>query len=144
MADPLSITFGVIGTIAVIVRSTIQLKTFIDSIEGAPVVISSFSTDLGSLSTILQNLETTIRDPDFAQVETRARVIGFIDEPLKNCNEVLNQIIQKLLPFVKVGAEKSKWRLFRWAFREKDFRDAKLLLLAHKSSLEIALSTTNL
>ena len=144
MADPASITFGVIGVVAVAVRSTVQLKIFIDSIEGAPAAINAFSTDLGSLSSVLQNLQTTIKDPSFGSPETRTLICQQLDPPLENCVKVLEQTSKKLQPFVKPGAAKSRWRPFRWSFREKEFSDARILLLAHKSALEIALSTANL
>ena len=146
MTDPLSITFGVVGTTAVVLHSVKKLRSFIESIEGAPTAVTRISNDLKALTNVLETLETKAKDPNFGDVDSRASILKLINEPLNNCGGIIEVISQKLQPFVKPTKEasKTKWKSFLFAYREKDFKDLQSLLLSYKSSVEIALSAATL
>ena len=146
MTDPLSVTFGVVGTAAVALSAAQKLKSFIDGIEGAPSAIDALSKDLFALSSVLHTLKDSVSNPNLINVHAQARVLRLLEEPLQNCVAVVNLISEKLRPFVKPAAKvnKSKWRGFVWTYREKEFNDLKMLLLSYKSSLEIAISAATL
>ena len=146
MTDPLSVTFGVVGTAAVALNAVKKLKSFIDGIEGAPRAINHISNDLDALKHVLESLETTIKTTDSTNADARAGVLKLLGEPLHNCGGVADLISQKLNPFVKPtgSSRKNKWKALVWSYREKEFKDLQVLLLSYKSSLEIALSAATL
>ena len=146
MSDPLSITFGVIGTTAVALQAVQKLKSFIDGIEGAPGAIKNLSTGLETLNNVIQTLQSTLTDSHTAEFHARARVFQLLNEPLRNCIGIVDLVSEKLNPFIKQSgrSSKSKRRSFVWTYREKEFTDLKTLLLPYKSSLEIALSAATL
>ena len=68
MADPLSVTFGVVGTAAVALSAAQKLKSFIDGIEGAPSAIHALSKDLFALSSVLRTLKDSVSNPNLMNV----------------------------------------------------------------------------
>ena len=146
MIDPLSITFGVVGTVGVALSAVTKLKLFIDGIEGAPTAVKYISDDLKTLKDVLESSENTVQTTDSTNAHARAKVFRLLQEPLKNCKGAADLISQKLSPFVKPkgSSSKCKWKAVVWSYREKDFKDLQFLLLSYKSSLEIALSAASL
>jgi hypothetical protein len=53
MADPLSMTAGILTIIRVVLQGALQTKQFINEIQGAPPVVQSLSKDLDALYVML-------------------------------------------------------------------------------------------
>jgi Fungal N-terminal domain of STAND proteins len=146
MTDPASIVFGVIGTAAIALHSARRVKELLDSIEGAPSTVSALSKDVIALGKVLEILDTTVKTPNFANVGAHTQILTLLHDPLQNCTEVLNLLDARLTAYTKASSNKrmKKWRGLAWAFREKEFLDLQTLLISYKTSLDIAISATNL
>jgi hypothetical protein len=53
MADPLSVTAGILAIVQVVLQGALQTKQFINRIQGAPRVVQSLSKDLDALYVVL-------------------------------------------------------------------------------------------
>ncbi len=146
MTDPVSLTFGVIGTAGVALHSARRTKEFIDGIRGAPRSVNVLSNDLRSLENVLETLEGLLKNRDIVDGGGPAQVIPLLRAPLDNCISTLEELRIKVKPFTKPSgdAKTSKWRGFTWTFREKDITDVRTVLMSYKSSLDIAVSVANL
>jgi Fungal N-terminal domain of STAND proteins len=146
MIDPASIVFCVIGTTAIALHSARLAKEFLDSIDGAPSAVNALSKDVNALGNVLEILDTTVKTPNFANVGAHTQILALLRDPLQNCTDVLNLLDAKLTAYTKVSSNKriKKWRGLTWVFREKEFPDLQTLLISYKTSLDIAISATNL
>jgi Fungal N-terminal domain of STAND proteins len=146
MTDPVSLTFGVIGTLAVALHAVRRAKDLAENIEGAPRSINDIAVDLRTLANVLENLESELRAAPYHDAGVKVRIVRLLEEPLKNCGEVADVITTKLGPFIRRGPDgrQKKWRGLMWFYREKEFSDLAALLASYKSSLEIALGAANL
>ncbi|KAG8531748.1 uncharacterized protein KY384_003380 [Bacidia gigantensis] len=127
MTDPLSITFGVIGTTAVALQTGRKLKTFIENIDRAPKAIVDLSDEVSALNDILAALQSVISQATGTKKAATELVFFFLNQSLHNCVKDLDALSDKLKPFVKATSKpnRSKWRGFLWAYREKEFTDTK-------------------
>ena len=57
MVDPLSITVGVISLVRLALQSSIDTRSFIDGIQGAPQIVKNLSNDSEALYAVLGALE---------------------------------------------------------------------------------------
>jgi hypothetical protein len=146
MADPLSISAGVIGTLAFALHSARRTISFIDSIRGAPTVIRALSTDLHTLEHVLGTLGELLNHPDFRDNPRRLDFVALLRDPLQLCTATLDSILGRLKPYTwpTGDARTSKWRGFSWFLHEKDIISLQKTLTNHKASLEIAIAVANL
>lgn len=146
MTDPLSISFGVIGVAAVTLHSARRLREFVQSIDGAPKAISRLTVDISAIVNILEILDTKLKSSALIRNHGYTQIMQLLEQPLRNCGDVLKVISDKLQPYVRIGdnTKPSRWKSFVWSYREKDFQDLQTLLLSYKATLEIAINTATL
>lgn len=140
--DPLSITFGVIGTAGVTLHSARRVYELIADTKGAPRAIASLLQDIEALKIALEALQTMLRDFNPHKRSIQYQMLPTLQKPLNNCTAALFDIETKVKPYVKRTStgKLSAWRGFTWAFREKDVIVLQSMLMSHKQSLDIAIS----
>jgi hypothetical protein len=145
MADPLSVTAGILAIVQVVLQGALQTKQFINGIQGAPRVVQSLSKDLDALYVILGVLRGHL---DYAESNaTFANLIPMLSAPLENCLSAFKNILKTIKPFVKISGEakEGQWRRFKWTlFREKDVGVLQNVLNTCKMSLDVAVSVANM
>ena len=145
MADPLSVTAGILAVIRLVLQGALETKQFINGIQGAPRVVQSLSKDLDALYVVLGVLRGHL---DHAESNaTFANLIPMLSAPLENCLSAFKNISKTIEPFVKISGEakESQWRRFKWTlFREKDVGVLQNVLNIYKMSLDVAVSVANM
>ena len=134
MADPFSTVAGVVGIIGVALSNSRQVHNFIKGIKEAPAAINALSSDLKSLSDILEQLvQSTSEEP-------QALFVIPMRQSLDRCIDILEQLETSISPYVEVlGNGKSKWRRFAWNFKEKKVLALQSRLCSCKDNLQLAL-----
>ena len=146
MADPLSVAAGVVGITAVALHSVRSLKEFIDNIHDAPRAITNLGTESVALRTVLEDLHHLLEINVLNKKAAQAELVPNIQIPLDGCTTTVKDIERKILPFTKEvnKSKRYRWRnLIAWRFREKEFIALQNTLLAQKTTLMIAISTSN-
>ena len=134
----MDVAFGVIGTAGIALHSARRVYELIADIRGAPEAVHSVSRDVKALSNALEMLQTMLRT--FHEPE-HLKMVPMLQTPLDNCVEILHDIEIKIKPHVKAQSGRlNVWKSFVWTFREKDILAMQTTLLAHKQSLDIAIS----
>jgi hypothetical protein len=140
--DPVSITFGVIGTAGVTLHSARRVYELISGIRGAPSAVDNLSRDVQALGNALESLHTVLSNVDPHKRTVQYQMMPTLRKPLDNCTATLLDLETKIRPYVKRSSDgrMAVWRGFMWAFREKDVMALQNILLSHKQSLDIAIS----
>lgn len=103
MADPFSVTAGILAIVQVVLQGALQTKQFINGIQGAPRVVQSLSKDLDALYVVLGVLRGHL---DYAESNaTFANLIPMLSAPLENCLSAFKNISKTIKPFVKISGE---------------------------------------
>ena len=146
MGEPFSTVAAAIALVGTVVKASKSTKAFIDSIRGAPRSVNALSGNVGSLTDVLETLETLLRGLDSRRFPEQARLARILHAPLVNCKTALQDIEKELAPFVKQdnNAKTSKWKAFRFAYREKDVLALQRILESSQHSLDSAVTVVNL
>jgi Fungal N-terminal domain of STAND proteins len=145
MADPLSMVAAVLAITKLGISSALQVKGFIEGIQGAPRSITATSKDINALHGALHAVADFLSSSSFDS-SVQSQLVILLKPPVENCLQVLREIENAVRPFTKPlrSGRGSKWRGFVWNFRERDIVAHQRVLTSYKSSLEIALSMGNL
>jgi len=124
MADPLSVTAGVVGITAFALQSVQQLTAFIESIRDAPEIITGIKEDLKAVESVLSSLGRALQNKDLPaeileSLDQNANIKVAVENCSKECakfRETLG-IRQKQKPFGGTGSEldilgKNRQKLF--------------------------------
>ena len=111
MGDPLSITASVAGLISLGIQVTESLVEFYTSYKHQDSEIAGMTERLESLLSILQTLDKSLSNRKFQDDEQG--LIGDIETSIKNCDELIQELLQECHKFVKTtsGGIKAVFRV---------------------------------
>lgn len=148
MSDPLSVLAGVVGIAGFALQSAKKLKEFIDSIQGAPLVVKAISSDLQAVSGVLDSLHKLLDKADARKSPSPVEIelASVLQLPLDNCVAACKNIDDAIKPYVKRSSQNkcNKWSKLTWYWRERDMVDLQGRLMMSKSSLDMAIAVTNM
>jgi hypothetical protein len=144
--DALAITTGILSLVGAALQGAQTTKAFIDGIRGAPRAVNALSSDLASLTNVLETLKNYMNHIDQRKNPELATITAVLQAPLDSCVEALNNVKREIEPFVSrlSGSNSSKWKAFMWTFREKDIIVLQQALLNCQSSLNGAVAVVTL
>ena len=149
MADPLSISAGVLAVVTAVMQSTKKLVAITKDIKTGSEEISAISREAQSLQQIICLLLAALQAIEREIVNTGDDVILemllVVMNPLSHCENVLVEIATKLQKILKYGSKATGERSgvigLRWALYVKsDVKNLQIRLEAEKATLNTALS----
>lgn len=144
MADPLSITSGILAVVGAAYTSTKGLYDLIDGLQNAPKAIAEMKSDIGAVQGVLKALETNLREkpaaltPIFERVRIK-ETVGACDDITKN----FTQTIEKYTAHSKDGSFSKRDRL-TVTFRKSKLDGFRTRLNAAKDTVQFAVTSANL
>jgi hypothetical protein len=139
MADPTSLTSGVLTLVIFAHKSCLTLYTTIQSFENHPKRVRDLIEELEMLIGVLESLSDTMRshtDVDFSA----------LDLPLRRCGSACDEFLQELQKCCsRSGGDRHSFR--DWAklrYMGDNMDDFKDSLAAYKSTINIALTDMQL
>jgi Fungal N-terminal domain of STAND proteins len=148
MADPLSITAGVVGITSAALHSLKELLNSIDAIKKAPSVIANIKEDLKSVEAVLCSLDKALKAKDLLPEALKPLIQDVqVECAVTNCLRACNTFNTTLSHWMRHSSES---KTFWWdQVRAGYFGEAKVQtftrqLAACKATVSIALSTANL
>lgn len=142
MADPASITFGVLGLVATTLHSARRLKECTDSVRAAPKAVDHLSRQVDDLANILEILHSVLAQANVRDNKPRAEFVPLLQQPLDGCVKTLLEMENMLKPFAQAGAgtHLGTWKSLRWTFREHVTASLQTQLTVHTSALGLGLN----
>ncbi|KAH6871642.1 hypothetical protein B0T10DRAFT_611191 [Thelonectria olida] len=143
MADPLSITSGIVGILGFALHGSKRLFEFIDGLRGAPKDIATLSIDLRALYEVLAVLagmqDELVRDGSLCDC---------LRTPLENCVDVFEEFSMTLHAYTlttRDGRAKVRtWKNIAWAFKDREIQLFRDTLVTYKASLSMAVGVMTL
>jgi hypothetical protein len=143
MADPLSVTAGIVGVVGFALHSAKRLHDFIDSLRDAPHDIAAISKDLKALYEVLGILAGMQHE-----LARNAALCECLLSPLDNCVDIFEEFTITLHRYshtTREGALKVRtWKQIPWAFKDTEIQRFRDTLLTYKASMSLAISVVNL
>lgn len=145
MADPLSITAGVVGVAAGGIALASRLHDLVDRFGGALADIEGIASELNFFSIVLDELSKILNVPASQQIASDQLMMS-IREIMEKCKLVfkeINQMIAKANGAKKGGLANFKTKV-KWVFRDTRVRSVKATLESLKATLGLMLQTLRL
>ena len=139
MVDPIS----AISAAALAAHAVRRTYEFIRGILGAPAIVKTINSDLGALQTVIDALESRLRDPEFALNKANNHVISLVRGALQNCTVLCETLQKQIEPCVKSSDQGglSKWRsIARFTFKGGEVNTMQRDLRSAKATLEVGIS----
>jgi hypothetical protein len=134
MAEPLSITAGVISLISGIAKTTAAIKKFITNYREAGQDLRLISSELFAVQNILETVGDELDGPSYI---VSPRVEENVAAAVKGCSHTVKMIEQLLLKYL----EESKRLKIAWAlYAQGNIEKLRRNLDTHKATLMLALS----
>lgn len=148
MADPFSAIGCVLGILTSLITISQPVIKIVDNIRKAPREIQCISRDIRAFFSIVRSLGITLREQDIRDIVESDRAISDqicnLEEPLRNCRDVLTDLMVKHEGFEQKGALRG-FRKLRWAIFTKDeVRSIQSSLEPMKSTLNSALNAVTM
>ena len=104
------------------------------------------SCDLEDFYLVLGTIQAILDDKDSAQGILQPMTSENLVGVLKNSMVVFSDISAIVKSYTTQGnsVDSSRWQRLKWTFKEKDVEDLRKTLLAHKMTLNMAISVANL
>lgn len=138
MADPLSITSGVLTLVVVALKSSKLLYETVRSFQSNSRSVRELKEELESLGIVLESLQESLKNPD---IDLHA-----LERPLTRCSKACHDFQELIETNTKrSGGPKSSFR--DWAklkYLGEDIVGFKNMLAAYKSTITIALGDINM
>ncbi|KAH7308612.1 hypothetical protein B0I35DRAFT_98946 [Stachybotrys elegans] len=138
MADPLSITSGVIAIVTFTIQSSTALYHAIESFKTYPKRVAELKTQLWALIDVLKSLEALSRED-----VTACRLL---ESPLKQCGKACQEF-KCLLEECRRSSTSGRLSLSEWMrlrYRNGDIITFMESIESYKSTISIAIADTNL
>lgn len=143
MADPLSVTAGVVGVLGFALHGAKRLYEFIDSLRSAPKDIATLSADLRALYEVLAVL-AGMQDT----LAANSSLCQCLQAPLDNCVDVFEEFtvtLHKSTTATRDGGTRVRtWKNLEWAFKDKEIQLFRDTLITYKASLDLAVGALTL
>lgn len=139
MADPLSITTGVIALVTFALTSSVNLYTTVRDFQSQDKKVRALKNELGDLTAVLQSLLDTVTsnpDIDFAALKA----------PLHRCGNACKEYGELISRFTSHSTA-SRSSVRDWItqkYLQGDINDFKEMLTGYKSTINIALANANM
>jgi hypothetical protein len=134
MADP----FSIVGLVGVALKSILQVKGLIDTVQRSPRSIEALGDELSTIAGLLRELGYLVDSPDELNLNRIVR------EPLANCEKISKQIEKLIQPYVKTSGGITKWGRFAFGFKESDVLLLQRDMSACKQNLTLAITSADL
>ncbi|KAF2101689.1 ankyrin [Rhizodiscina lignyota] len=144
MTDPLSVTSGVAGLIALVATTTQSLITIISDLRDAPADIQDVNHDVHALSSLIRTTDDLyqvygLKADDAALTDTFNECLSGCLRPMKD----LEKILQRFSGTERGGGRRSPMRVMMWTMRKGEIRGLRDRLRDSKASLTLAVSVFN-
>lgn len=146
MAEAIGAAASVITLVTTVYQSCKTLHDTLGAIRNAPRHIYYILSDLEDFYRVLGTIQAILDDEDSAQGILQPPSSHNLTKVLKNSLVVFSDISALLKSYSKQGnaVNASTWQRMEWTFKEKDVEDLRKTLLAHKMTLNMAISVANL
>jgi hypothetical protein len=145
MADPLSVTAGVVGITTFALQSVQQLTAFIESIRDAPEIITGIKEDLKAVESVLGSLGRALQNKDLpAEIQESLDQNANIKVAVENCSKECARFRATLGHWMRHSTEtKTFWwdRVRAGYFGEKSTEAFLRRLGASKATVSVALNS---
>ena len=146
--EPISAIASVAGVATAAIQVSKSIYDVIQTVRNAPAEIIALSDDAHAINTIISTLSLLFEDQKTRIIVSTDKhvteAIRNLDNPLRNCLKLLQQLNAKLREHLK-PAEGGGWKVssrdFKWYFTKNDVRELVKRLESTKSSLDIALGS---
>lgn len=146
--DPLSIIAGVAGIATAALQSSVALHDVLKAIKNAPRDIEKLSDETKDLSSIIESLQSTLKDDDYKQTLCKNhRIINSLEQlkgPLKTFSAINKEIEKTLKPYLKLTDDGRSRKIsdWKWLWAKGgindllvDFQHSKQTLNLHMSNV---------
>lgn len=140
MADPLSITTGILGVGTFAFTSCTALYGLIRSLQSQDKDARALKAEVNDLAGVLSSLVETIANNPSLDFE-------FLKQPLERCGHACEEYSKIIAQCTKHSSETSRRSVRDWIkqrYLQGDINDFRSMLAAHKSTINIALANANL
>ena len=146
MAEAIGAASSVITLVITAYQSCKTLYDTLSAIRHAPTHIHHMSCDLEDFYLVLGTIQAILDDKDSAQGILQPMTSDNLVGVLKNSMVVFSDISAIVKSYTTQGnfVDSSRWQRLKWTFKEKDVEDLRKTLLAHKMTLNMAISAANL
>ena len=146
MAEAIGAASSVITLVITAYQSCKTLYDTLSTLRNAPKHIRYISCDLEDFYLVLGTIQAIADDKDSAQGILQPMTSENLIGVLKNSLVVFSDISAIVNSYTIQGnsVSSSKWQRLKWSFKEKDVEDLRKTLLAHKMTLNMAISVANL
>lgn len=145
--DPFSIVAGVLGIVSVAAQSSKSLCELIDTVRSAPSEVKNISRDTHAFYNILFSLESSLKDSKvtaaIADDESLITLLANLSEPLKNCTNILGQLMVKIQGFIRpLDGERKRFSSndLKWWMGKKEILELTSRVDATKATLNTGLT----
>ena len=144
MAEPISILASFLTIATALAQTSSKVASLVASVKEGPKEIKTISRDASALSAVLSSLSGFLGDEDLqATLANERRVVGMLQNlqySLKNCDELLVQILNKVKKHMKSDRRgkglRSNFACIQWSFLgREEVRLLQVQLEAAKSTL---------
>lgn len=148
MADPFSITTGVLGILSSLIALSQPVIKIVDDFRKSSSEIRYLSRDIRALFSVVRSLDIALREQDIRDIDESDGAIFYqtrnLEDPLRNCRDVLTNLMVKNEELEQRRASIS-FRKLRWAiFTKGEVRSTQLRLETTKSTLNSALNAVTM
>ena len=147
MADPLSVTAGVIAVAGLACSSAKALQEVITSFSNAPEVLRDIGKDLGILQRLLESLQQPLNEvPNADLSDDQKACFESLKPALQACSEMCRGFTSKLSKMTSHSqADKVNWwDRAKMYFNEKDLALLKSNLEKYKQTVDIAIGVATM
>lgn len=139
MADPLSITSGVIALVTFALSASVNLYTTVRDFKSRDKKARALKDEIGDLSSVLQTLLETISN--HADIDFNA-----LKGPLDRCGNACNEYGELILRCTKhsTDSQASTRDWITQKYLQGDITDFRDMLAGYKSTISIALASVNM
>lgn len=145
MADPLSIVGTVAGLVVLGAKLACKATTFVGDVSSASEDIGAVLTELHALCGVLSKLERLLRD-ELKQGTGQGVIPTELSADLSLVLDSCMDLFVKLQLFLERYSTKQgngllavKWKQMKWVIKEKDLKNLRVGLAAHKATLNVTL-----
>lgn len=146
MAEAVGVASAVITLVSAAYTSCRTLYETLGGIRDTPMHIHSISGDLEDFYCVLGTIQAILDDPDSAPGLLLPTTSENLTRVLKNSLTVFSDVSMIIQSYTTQGnaVNVSAWQRLKWTFKEKEIDDLRKSLLAHKMTLNMAISVANL
>ena len=147
MADPLSVTAGVIAVAGFAYSSAKTLKELITSFSDAPQVLHELGADLGILQNLIQALQQPLKGVPNAELsDDQKACFESLKPALEACKQKCDTFTSKLSKMTShsQAGKVNWWDRARMHFNANDIAILKSDLEKHKQTVDVAIGVATL